>query len=125
MRAEPVRYDPFSWEIHADPYPIYRRLRDEAPVYRDEAGGFYALSRYADVHRALHSAVPTPHEEQIGAVGQGRARRLGHLPALRDLIPGHIQLAPALELRAEFGQPAAHGLLRVREHGDLHRRPFR
>lgn len=77
-----------------------------------------------DVHRALHSAVPTPHEEQVGAVGQGRARRLGHLPALRDLVPRDIQLAPTLELRAEFGQPAPHGLLRVREHGDLHRRPF-
>jgi cytochrome P450 len=49
-----VRYDPFSYEIHADPYPIYRRLRDEAPAYHDEADGFWALSRYADVHRALH-----------------------------------------------------------------------
>jgi cytochrome P450 len=49
-----VRYDPFSYEIHEDPYPIYRRLRDEAPAYLDAAHGFYALSRYADVHRALH-----------------------------------------------------------------------
>lgn len=52
--AATVRYDPFSYEIHADPYPIYRRLRDEAPAYFDEAHGFHALSRYADVHRALH-----------------------------------------------------------------------
>ena len=49
-----VRYDPFSYEIHDDPYPIYRRLRDEAPAYVDEAHGFWALSRHADVHRALH-----------------------------------------------------------------------
>jgi cytochrome P450 len=49
-----VRYDPFSYEIHEDPYPIYRRLRDEAPAYFDETHGFWALSRYADVHRALH-----------------------------------------------------------------------
>jgi cytochrome P450 len=48
-----VRYDPFSYEIHADPYPIYRRLRDEAPAYHDEAHGFWALSRYADVREAL------------------------------------------------------------------------
>jgi cytochrome P450 len=53
--ADPaVRYDPFSYEIHEDPYPIYRRLRDEAPAYVDPTEGFYALSRYADVHRALH-----------------------------------------------------------------------
>lgn len=49
-----VRYDPFSYEIHEDPYPIYRRLRDEAPAYFDARHGFWALSRYADVHRALH-----------------------------------------------------------------------
>jgi hypothetical protein len=49
-----LRYDPFSYEIHDEPYPIYRRLRDEAPAYFDETHGFWALSRYADVHRALH-----------------------------------------------------------------------
>ncbi len=49
-----MRYDPFSYEIHEDPYPIYRRLRDEAPAYYDESHGFFALSRYADVHRALY-----------------------------------------------------------------------
>jgi len=49
-----VRYDPFSYEIHENPYPIYRRLRDEAPAYFDETHGFWALARYADVHRALH-----------------------------------------------------------------------
>ena len=54
MRDAAVRYDPFSYEIHEDPYPIYRRLRDEAPAYRDETHGFFALSRYADVRAALH-----------------------------------------------------------------------
>jgi cytochrome P450 len=49
-----VRYDPFSYEIHEDPYPLYRRLRDEAPAYCDPEQGFFALSRHADVHRALH-----------------------------------------------------------------------
>lgn len=54
MTDPAVRYDPFSWEIHEDPYPIYRRLRDEAPAYYDESHGFWALSRYDDVRRALH-----------------------------------------------------------------------
>ncbi len=54
MTEPAVRYDPFSYEIHEDPYPIYRRLRDEAPAYLDATHGFYALSRYADVHHALH-----------------------------------------------------------------------
>ena len=49
-----VLYDPFSYEIHEDPYPIYRRLRAEAPAYFDAGHGFWALSRFDDVHRALH-----------------------------------------------------------------------
>jgi cytochrome P450 len=44
-----VVYDPYRWETAHDPYPIYRRLRDEAPVYRNEELGFWALSRHADV----------------------------------------------------------------------------
>lgn len=48
-----VRYDPFSYEIHENPYPVYKRLRDEAPLYHDGERGFYALSRYDDVRRAL------------------------------------------------------------------------
>lgn len=44
-----VVYDPYSYEIHEDPYPTYKRLRDEAPVYYNEERDFYALSRYDDV----------------------------------------------------------------------------
>ncbi len=31
--GEPLVYNPFLPEVMADPYPIYRRMRDEAPVY--------------------------------------------------------------------------------------------
>ena len=51
-RDGPV-YDPFDYAHHDDPYPIYRRLRDEAPVYYNERYGFWALSRYADIEPAL------------------------------------------------------------------------
>jgi len=42
-------FDPYAYEFHEDPYPLYARLRDEAPAYRNEALGFWALSRHADV----------------------------------------------------------------------------
>jgi cytochrome P450 len=45
----PVEFDPFSEEFFNDPTEVYRRLRDEAPVYYSERHGFYALSRFADV----------------------------------------------------------------------------
>jgi len=44
-----VEFDPFSDEYFNDPSEVYRRLRDEAPVYFSERYGFYALSRFADV----------------------------------------------------------------------------
>ena len=48
-----LSYDPYDPEIDADPYPVYRRLRDEAPVYYNEHYDFYALSRFEDVQRAF------------------------------------------------------------------------
>ncbi len=48
-----VAYDPFDAEINADPYPVFRRLRDEAPIFFNEQYDFWALSRHADVEAAL------------------------------------------------------------------------
>jgi cytochrome P450 len=51
--ASDVYYDPYNVNIDADPYPVYRRLREEAPLYYNEQRDFYALSRFDDVDRAL------------------------------------------------------------------------
>jgi cytochrome P450 len=53
MTATEIYYDPWDYAIDADPYPTWRRLRDEAPVYHNEKHDFYALSRYDDVLNAL------------------------------------------------------------------------
>ncbi len=45
----PAQFDPFSDQYFNDPYDLYRRLRDEAPVYFNEHYGFWALFRYEDV----------------------------------------------------------------------------
>ena len=47
-----VYYDPYDIDIDADPYPVFRRLREEAPLYYNEPHDFYAISRFADVERA-------------------------------------------------------------------------
>ncbi len=52
-QATDVYYDPFDFDIDDDPYPIWRRLREEAPLYYNEKFDFYALSRYDDVAREL------------------------------------------------------------------------
>jgi len=46
-------YDPYAYEIHEDPYPVYADLRRHAPVYRNDRLGFWALSRHADVFAAF------------------------------------------------------------------------
>jgi cytochrome P450 len=48
-----VQWDPYDSGLAADPYPTYRRLREEAPLYYNEEHDFYALSRYADCERGL------------------------------------------------------------------------
>ncbi|MCW2942757.1 MAG: cytochrome monooxygenase [Actinomycetia bacterium] len=49
-------YSPFDFDIQDDPYPVYARLRAEAPVYRNEADDFWAVSRHADVVAALRDS---------------------------------------------------------------------
>jgi cytochrome P450 len=46
-------YDPYELEVNLDPYPVFRRLRAEAPLYYNEKYDFYALSRADDVEQAL------------------------------------------------------------------------
>jgi len=51
--ATDLYYDPYDVGIDADPYPVFRRLREEAPVYYNAPHDFYAVSRYDDVERGL------------------------------------------------------------------------
>ena len=47
-----MEYDPFSQEFQADPFPVYRWMRDEAPVFYSEKWNWWALSRFEDVRAA-------------------------------------------------------------------------
>ena len=48
--------DPYDYRFHEDPYPYYRRLRDEAPLYRNDDLNFWALTRHADVHAGFRNS---------------------------------------------------------------------
>ena len=88
-----LKYDPYDVMINADPYPAWRRLRDEAPLYFDEQHGFYALSRHEDVERALVSW-----ETYSSAKG-----------AILELIQADIEFPPGILL---FEDPPIHTLHR-------------
>lgn len=51
--AADVYFDPYDQALNSDPYPVHRRLREEAPLYYNEQYDFYALSRFDDVSKAL------------------------------------------------------------------------
>jgi cytochrome P450 len=53
VRTAAIRFSPYDYEVHEDPYPLYARLRDEAPLYRNEELDFWALSRHGDVTAAF------------------------------------------------------------------------
>ena len=48
-----VYYDPYDVDINADPYPTFKQLRDEAPLYYNDRYDVWALSRHADVEQGL------------------------------------------------------------------------
>jgi cytochrome P450 len=53
VTTTPAYWDPFDREIAADPYPVYRRMRAETPLYYNDRHDFYALSLGEDIDRGL------------------------------------------------------------------------
>jgi cytochrome P450 len=87
-------YDPFDFVIDDDPYPVWKRMREEAPLYYNEKHDFYALSRYDDVSRELPN---------WATYRSGRGTTM-------DVIKSGLQVPPGVIL---FEDPPLH---------DLHRR---
>lgn len=87
-------YDPFDFGIDDNPYPVWKRMREEAPLYYNEKHNFYALSRYDDVAPALP-------DWQTYQSGRGTTA---------DILFAGIEVPPGILL---FEDPPLH---------DLHRR---
>jgi cytochrome P450 len=88
-----VYFDPYDVAINADPYPTFRRLREEAPLYYNEPHDFYAISRFADVNKAL-----VDHETFSSARG-----------AIIELIKANIEIPPGTVI---FEDPPIHDIHR-------------
>ncbi|MDT5012789.1 MAG: hypothetical protein QOH57_4406 [Mycobacterium sp.] len=54
--TEAVVLNPYDYDFHEDPYPYYKRLREEAPLYFNDEIGFWALSRHADVLQGFRNS---------------------------------------------------------------------
>ncbi len=88
-----VYYDTYDVGINADPYPVYRRLREEAPVYYNDTHDFFAVSHFADVEKGLLDA-------QTYISGKG---------GIIELIKADIEMPPGVII---FEDPPTHTIHR-------------
>ena len=84
-------------EVLANPYPLYERLRTEAPVYWDPYLHAWVVTRYADVITVLHrfSANRTPTPEQLAAIGLAELAPVAQVMVKQMLFmdaPDHTRL---------------------------------
>ena len=92
--ASEVSYDPYDFEIDSDPYPVWKRLRDERPLYYNERYDFFAVSRFDDVERCS-----TDWKTYISGRG-----------SVLEIIKSGMEIPPGLIL---FEDPPAHDLHRA------------
>jgi cytochrome P450 len=88
-----VYYDPYDIAINEDPYPVYQRMREEAPLYYNEQHDFYAVTRFDDVQRALR-------DPATFISGRG---------GILELIKAGIQMPPGILI---FEDPPTHTIHR-------------
>jgi cytochrome P450 len=88
-----LSYDPYDVGINADPYPVFRRLREEAPLYRNERYDFFAVSRYDDVERGFK-------DRETFVSGRG---------AVLELIKSGMEIPPGTVI---FEDPPTHTIHR-------------
>ena len=85
--------DPYDYQFHEDPYPYYRRLRNEAPLYRNDDLNFWALTRHADVHAGFRNSTALSNKLGVSLDPISRtpeAYRTMSFLAMDD--PGHLRL---------------------------------
>ncbi|OBA84374.1 cytochrome [Mycobacterium sp. 1164966.3] len=85
--------DPYDYDFHEDPYPYYKRLRDEAPLYHNEKLGFWALSRHSDVLQGFRNSTTLSNRDGVSLdpVSRGpHASKTMSFLAMDD--PDHLRL---------------------------------
>ncbi len=88
-----VHYDPYDVEVNLNPYPMFARLREEAPLYYNPEHDFYAVSRYDDVNKAV-----IDHDNFISGRG-----------ALLEIIKSGMEIPPGTLI---FEDPPIHNIHR-------------
>ena len=88
-----VTLNPYDYDFHEDPYPYYRRLRDEAPLYHNDELNFWALSRHADVLAGFRTSTQLSSINGVSldkSAFNPEAHRIMSIIAMDD--PAHLRL---------------------------------
>jgi len=91
--ASDLYYDPYNVDLNMNPFPVFERMREEAPLYYNEQHDFYALSRFEDVNKAVIN-----HETFISGRG-----------ALLEIIKSGMEIPPGTLI---FEDPPIHNIHR-------------
>ena len=91
--VDELYYDPYSVELNMNPYPVFARMREEAPLYYNDKHDFYALSRFDDVNKAV-----IDHDTFISGRG-----------ALLEIIKSGMEIPPGTLI---FEDPPIHNIHR-------------
>lgn len=87
--SQPFQFDPYALAVQEDPYPFYKVLRDDHPLYWSAAGNCWALSRYDDV--AMACSDPSRFSSARGNVLDDDPARMGNTLGTSD-PPKHDRL---------------------------------
>ena len=93
VQTEKPLLDPYDYDFHEDPYPYYKRLRDDAPLYRNEELKFWALSRHRDVLQGFRNSTTLSNRDGVSLdpVSRGpHASKTMSFLAMDD--PAHLRL---------------------------------
>ena len=93
VQTSDVLLDPYDYDFHEDPYPYYKRLRDEAPLYHNEELGFWALSRHPDVLQGFRNSTTLSNRDGVSLdpISRGpHASKTMSFLAMDD--PAHLRL---------------------------------
>ncbi|SFS63420.1 cytochrome P450 [Saccharopolyspora flava] len=125
-----VVFSPYDYAVHDDPYPAYARLRDEAPVYRNDELDFWALSRHADVAALFRDNTRLSNANGVSldpaAWGPGAHRTMSFLALddprhnrLRSLVSRGFTPRRVRDLQPRILELARHHLLPALEAGEF------
>ena len=94
-QPENFEFDPFSWDVHENPYPYYQIMRDQVPVYYSEKHAVWFLSRYDDVKMAFEDFTTFSNQHGV-AIGADLAAASGYPTVLTMDPPKHTGIRQIL-----------------------------